>query len=167
MSVKTLDDLFYDTLCDIYYAERKILTGLTKMAQGAQSSELEQAFETHKAQTEQHIERLHLVFDMIERPAQSKPCAAIEGILKEGDEILAEYKDSPALDAGLLAAAQAVEHYEISRYGTLRSWADQLGLPEAVEILAQTLEEERDTDAQLTELALQAINVEAEEDPVE
>ncbi|KAK0341746.1 hypothetical protein LTR94_025132, partial [Friedmanniomyces endolithicus] len=126
MAEKTLDNLFYDTLKDIYYAERKILKGLKKMSKGAQASELKAAFDKHYEETEGQIERLQQVFEIIGKRAQGKTCDAIEGILAEGEEIAEEYKDNPALDAGLLAAAQAVEHYEITRYGTLKRWANVL-----------------------------------------
>jgi ferritin-like metal-binding protein YciE len=126
---KTLDDLFHDTLKDIYYAEKKILATLPKMAKAAQSEELRAAFEKHKAETEEQIGRLEQVFAAIDKKPQGKTCDAIVGITDEGAEIMKEYKGSPALDAGLLAAAQAVEHYEISRYGTLIAWAEELGCP--------------------------------------
>ena len=128
---KKLDDLFHDTLKDIYYAEKKILTALPKMAKAAQNADLKAAFEKHEGETAEQVSRLEQVFALIEKKAQGKKCAAIEGILDEGKEIMQEYKGSPALDAGLLAAAQAVEHYEISRYGTLATWADELGMAEA------------------------------------
>src|SRR3954463_9241297 len=148
---KTLDDLFHDTLKDIYYAEKKILTTLPKMAKAAQSEELRAAFEKHKAETEEQIGRLEQVFAAIDKKPQGKTCDAIVGITDEGAEIMKEYKGSPALDAGLLAAAQAVEHYEISRYGTMKTWAQELGLQEAVRLLDQTLQEEKKTDQTLTE----------------
>jgi ferritin-like metal-binding protein YciE len=160
---KTLDDLFHDTLKDIYYAEKKILTALPKMAKAAHSDELRAAFEKHERETEGQVGRLEKVFALIEQPARGKKCDAIEGILEEGKEIMTEYKGSPALDAGLLAAAQAVEHYEISRYGTLKAWAEKLGLQQAVRLLDQTLTEEKSTDEALTELAEVAVNQEAQE----
>ena len=142
MATKTLDDLFYETLKDIYYAERKIVKALPKMARGAQSEKLKAAFEKHKEETEGHVERLNQVFEIIGKRARAKTCPAIDGIIEEGEDILDEFKGTPALDAGLLAAAQAVEHYEISRYGTLRAWAKQLGLKDAVSLLEATLAEE-------------------------
>jgi ferritin-like metal-binding protein YciE len=160
---KTLDDLFHETLKDIYYAEKKILTALPKMAKAAQSDDLRAAFEKHHGETEGQVGRLEKVFALIERPAKGKKCDAIEGLLDEGKEIMTEFKGSPALDAGLLAAAQAVEHYEISRYGTLKTWADKLGLQQAVRLLDQTLTEEKSTDEALTELAEVAVNQEAQE----
>ena len=161
MVEKTLDNLFYDTLKDIYYAERKIQKSLPKMARAAQSPELKAAFEKHKGQTEGQIERLQQVFELIGKPARGKTCDAIEGILAEGDEIAEEYKGSPALDAGLLAAAQAVEHYEITRYGTLKRWALVLGLKDAAALLDETLQEESQTDEDLTTIADAAVNAEA------
>jgi ferritin-like metal-binding protein YciE len=159
---KKLDDLFHDTLKDIYFAEKKILATLPKMAKAAHSGELKAAFEKHHTETEGQIKRLEQVFAVIEQKPQAKTCAAINGITEEGAEIMKEYKDSPALDAGLLAAAQAVEHYEISRYGTLIAWANELGLEDAVSLLEETLEEEEATDEALTEIAKTAINQEAE-----
>jgi ferritin-like metal-binding protein YciE len=158
---KTLDELFYDTLKDIYFAERKILVALPKMAKAAQNEDLVAAFEKHEGETEAQIERLEEVFALIEKKAQGKNCPAIIGIVEEGQEIIKEYKGSPALDAGLLATAQSVEHYEISRYGTLRAWAEELGLTEAVELLQTTLQEEEATDKALTQLA-EVVNQEAE-----
>src|SRR4051812_32588335 len=125
---KQLDELFHDTLKDIYFAEKKILYALPKMAKAAQNDDLRAAFEKHEQETEGQVERLEQVFDLIDKKPQGKKCDAIMGIIEEGQEIMKEYKGSAALDAGLLAAAQAVEHYEISRYGTLRTWAQELGL---------------------------------------
>jgi ferritin-like metal-binding protein YciE len=150
---KTLDDLFLDTLKDIYYAERKILKALPKMARAATSPELKAAFEKHKEETEGQIERLQQVFEVVGKRAQGKTCPAIEGIIEEGDEIMEEFKGTPALDAGLISAAQAVEHYEITRYGTLKRWAEVLGMKEAVQLLDETLQEESKTDESLTGLA--------------
>jgi ferritin-like metal-binding protein YciE len=159
---KKLDDLFHDTLKDIYYAEKKILTALPKMAKAAQSDDLTAAFEKHEAETEEHVARLEKVFAEIDEKPQGKKCAAIEGILDEGKEIMDEYKGSPALDAGLVSAAQAVEHYEICRYGTLKTWAQELGLSGAVKLLEATLAEEEATDEALTELAESVANQEAQ-----
>ena len=164
MSKKTkmLQDLFHDTLKDVYFAEKKILTTLPKMKKAAQSEELAAAFEKHHSETEGHVQRLEQVFTIIGEKQQAKTCDAILGIVDEGAEIMEEYKGSPALDAGLLAAAQAVEHYEMSRYGTLRAWAGELGMPDAVALLEATLKEEKATDAALTSLAKSVVNVEAE-----
>ena len=160
---KALKDLFIDTLKDIYFAEKKILSALPKMAKAARSPKLKAAFEKHLTETEGQVDRLEEVFASIDESAKGKTCDAIMGILDEGKEIMSEYKGMPALDAGLLAAAQAVEHYEISRYGTLRTWAEELGMQDAARLLQETLEEEEATDHTLTELATSVINLEAEE----
>ena len=146
---KMLDDLFHDTLKDIYYAEKKILASLPKMAKAAQNPDLKAAFEKHHGETEAQVARLEKVFATIGEKPQGKKCAAIEGILDEGKEIIEEYKGSPALDAGLISAAQAVEHYEICRYGTLATWADELGNREGGKLLKTTLNEEEDTDDEI------------------
>jgi ferritin-like metal-binding protein YciE len=155
---KKLDKLFHETLKDIYYAERKILRALPKMARGAETPELAEAFQKHKDETEVHVERLQQVFELLGKRAQGKTCDAIEGILAEGDEILEEFKGEPALDAGLTAAAQAVEHYEIARYGALKAWATALGMPDAAKLLDATLKEEMKTDQLLTKLAEKNVN---------
>jgi ferritin-like metal-binding protein YciE len=159
---KTLDDLFHDTLKDIYYAEKKILSTLPKMAKAAQNPDLKAAFLKHRDETQGHVDRLEEVFGMIDKKPQGKTCAAIDGITEEGAEIMDEYKGTAALDAGLLAAGQAVEHYEMSRYGTLRTWARELGLKDAVSLLQETLDEEQATDEALTDLAESVVNQEAE-----
>jgi ferritin-like metal-binding protein YciE len=159
---KTLEDLFHDTLKDIYYAERKILRALKKMQRAAQSQELKAAFEKHHGQTEGQIERLQQVFEQIGKAPRGKTCDAIEGIIAEGEEIIEEYKDTAALDAGLISSAQAVEHYEICRYGTLKRWANQLGMSEAANLLDETLKEESQTDADLTKLADASANQQAQ-----
>lgn len=152
-STKTLDNLFLDMLKDIYYAEKKILKTLPKMAKAAQSEELSAAFEKHEEETEGQIERLEQVFEILGKRPQGKTCPAIDGIIEEGQEVLEEYKGSAALDAGLVAAAQAVEHYEIVRYGTLKRWAQILGMKDAVKLLDETLKQESKTDEDLTKLA--------------
>jgi len=161
MAQMQLDKLFYETLKDIYFAERKILKALPRMARGAQSAELKAAFEKHREETETQVERLTQVFEIIGKRAQAKTCDAIEGIIAEGEEILEQFKDAPALDAGLLAAAQAVEHYEITRYGTLKRWAQALGMNDAAKLLDETLKEEIKTDKDLTLLADKAVNPKA------
>ncbi|HEX5931818.1 MAG TPA: DUF892 family protein [Methyloceanibacter sp.] len=160
--LKQLDDLFHDTLKDLYFAEKKILAALPKMAKASQSEDLVAAFEKHEQETEGQVQRLEKVFALIDETPRGKNCPAILGIIEEGKEVMDEYKDSPALDAGLLAAAQSVEHYEISRYGTLLAWANELGLEDAVPLLEATLEEEKATDEALTRLAETAINQQAE-----
>lgn len=155
---KSLEALFLDGLKDIYYAEKQILKALPKMAEGAQSDEVRAAFEKHQMETEEQVGRLEQVFEILGEPASGKTCPAIDGILKEGSEILEEYEGIPALDAGLVGAAQAVEHYEIARYGTLIAWAEQLGMDDAVDLLQATLDEEVATDEALTELGESGVN---------
>ena len=152
MADKTLDDLFLDTLKDIYYAERQIVKTLPKMAKAATSPELKAGFEQHQQETEVQIERLQQIFELLGKPARGKTCDAILGIIEEGKSIIEEYEGSSALDAGLVAAGQAVEHYEIARYGTLKAWATQLGHKDAVKLLDETLAEETKTDKALTQL---------------
>jgi ferritin-like metal-binding protein YciE len=159
---KTLEDLFHDTLKDIFFAEKKILSALPKMAKAAQSPDLKAAFQKHEGETQEQVARLEKVFAIIDAKPQGKTCPAIMGIIEEGQEIMKEYKGTRALDAGLLSAAQAVEHYEISRYGTLRTWANELGLRDAVQLLERTLAEEKKTDETLTEIAETAVNQQAE-----
>lgn len=162
MAEKTLHDLFHDTLKDIYYAEKKILGALPKMAKAAQSAELKAAFVKHRDQTEGQVERLVEVFGIIDEKAVGKKCPAIDGIIEEGAEIMEDYKGTPALDAGLIGAAQAVEHYEMARYGTLKRWAEELGLDDAASLLGETLEEEEQTDEDLTALAESSVNQKAQ-----
>jgi ferritin-like metal-binding protein YciE len=158
---KTLDDLFLDTLKDIYYAERQIVKTLPKMAKAAQSPELKAGFEKHLDESQGHVERLEQVFELLGKPARGKTCDAILGIIEEGKTIMDEFKGTVALDAGLISAAQAVEHYEIARYGTLKTWAQQLGLSEAVSLLDATLKEEIATDQKLTQVATADANQKA------
>src|SRR4051795_10000 len=164
---KTLSDLFHETLKDIYFAENKIIKTLPKMAKAAHSRDLAAAFTKHLRETQGQVKRLDRVFRIIGKPVRGKPCEAINGITDEGAEIMKEFRGMPALDAGLVAAAQAVEHYEMSRYGTLRAWAEQLGMPDAAGLLQETLDEEEATDKTLTELATSVINLEAEEEQAE
>jgi len=159
---KDLRELFLDTLKDIYFAERKILSSLPKMAKAAQSEKLKAAFEKHLHETEGQVERLEQVFASIDETPKGKTCDAILGIIDEGKEVMSEYKGQAALDAGLLAAAQAVEHYEISRYGTLKCWATELGYKDAVKLLDATLKEEKSTDSALTAIAESEVNLHAE-----
>jgi ferritin-like metal-binding protein YciE len=154
--------LFHETLKDIYFAEKKILNALPKMAKAAQSEDLKAAFERHEAETEEHVARLEKVFDEIDASPRGKTCDAILGIIEEGQEVMKEFKGAPALDAGLLAAAQAVEHYEIARYGTLITWAKELGLDQSAKLLEATLSEEKKTDDALTKLAESEVNQHAQ-----
>jgi ferritin-like metal-binding protein YciE len=162
MAGKDLRELFHEALKDIYFAEKKILGALPKMAKAAQSEQLRAAFEKHETQTEEHVARLERVFEEIDASPRGKTCEAIMGIIEEGQEVMKEFKGMPALDAGLLAAAQAVEHYEIARYGTLKTWAAELGLKASVKLLDATLGEEKKTDETLTKLAEAGVNQHAQ-----
>ncbi len=143
MAEKTLNDLFLMTLKDVYYAEKAILRALPKMAKAAESADAKDAFLTHRDETAGQIQRLEQIFEMLGKKASGKTCEAIKGIIEEGQEIMEDFEDSPALDAGLVAAGQAIEHYEMSRYGTLRTWAQQLGMRDAAKLLDQTLARKR------------------------
>jgi ferritin-like metal-binding protein YciE len=158
---KTLDDLFLDTLKDIYFAEKQIVKALPKMAKAAQSPQLRAGFEKHLGETEGHVERLEQIFDILDVPARGKTCEAILGILEEGKSIMEDFKDTPALDAGLVSAAQAVEHYEIARYGTLKAWAKQMGRVDVMKLLEATENEEIATDQALSQLATTEVNKKA------
>jgi ferritin-like metal-binding protein YciE len=162
MAEKTLNDLFLTTLKDVYYAEKAILRALPKMAKAAESDEVKAAFLKHRDETAGHVERLEQVFDILGKKASGKTCEAIKGIVEESQEIMEDFEDSDALDAGLIAAGQAIEHYEISRYGTLRNWAQQLGMRDAAKLLDQTLAEEKKTDQLLTQLAEAKANPKAD-----
>ena len=157
----TLDDLFLDTLKDIYYAEKQIVKALPKMAKAAQDPNLKAGFEKHAEESEVHIERLEQVFELIGKPARAKTCDAILGILEEGKSIMDEYKGTISLDAGLISSAQAVEHYEMARYGTLKAWAKQLGLNDAIPLLDATLQEEKKADALLSKIGVTIANAQA------
>ena len=161
MAGKDLKDLLLHTLKDVYFAEHEILKALAEMAAQAQRPELKEAFETHRAQTQGQVTRLEQVFGILGEKAQGVPCEAIKGIVREGREVMEEFAGGPALDAGLIAAAQAVEHYEIARYGSLRSWAELIGLDEVEQLLDATLAEEKQTDLLLTELGEAKANVES------
>jgi ferritin-like metal-binding protein YciE len=158
---KTLNDLFLHTLKDVYYAEKQILRALPKMAKAAESEELKQAFETHREETVGQIERLEEVFKILGKQARGVQCEAINGIIEEGKEVMEDFAESAALDAGILAAAQAVEHYEITRYGSLKTWASELGMRDAAALLDQNLQEEKKTDMLLTEMAEARVNTRA------
>ncbi len=161
-AVKTMQDLFVHTLKDIYYAEKLIYRSLPKMMKQASSPELKQAFEKHRQETEGQIERLEQIFEECEVAARGVRCEAMDGIIAEAKETMDEIEDDQVRDAGMLAAAQTVEHYEISRYGTMIAWANQLGMKNAVKLLQQTLDEEKKTDKLLSDLALKQVNQEAE-----
>jgi ferritin-like metal-binding protein YciE len=161
MAMKTLEDLFVHFLRDIYYAEKQILKTLPKMARKADSEQLRDAFEQHREETEGQIESLEKVFEMLELKPRGVTCEAINGILEEGKEIMSEAETPDTLDAGMIAAAQAVEHYEITRYGTLIAWGEQLGKKDAVKLLKEILQQEVATDKKLTDLAVSTLNREA------
>jgi ferritin-like metal-binding protein YciE len=157
-TARTLQDLFLLTLQDIYHGEKQILKALPKMAKNAASPELKQAFQHHYDQTEGQVERLQRVFELMDKSARGRTCEAIEGLVEEGKEVMSEAQPGEVMDAGLIAAGQAVEHYEIARYGTLRSWAQQLGMQEAAKLLEQTLQEEKQTDELLNKIAMSSVN---------
>jgi len=162
MKMKTLQDLLVDNLKDLYSAESQLVRALPKMAKAASHADLKAGFEEHLEQTKQHVSRIEEICKMLEVTPKGKKCAAMEGLIEEGKELLEEDIDAAVLDAGLIAAAQKVEHYEIAAYGTARTWAQQLELDDAVGLLEQTLAEEKETDEKLTELATSAINEDAE-----
>lgn len=156
--IKTLDDLFVHTLQDVYYAEQKITKALPKMIEKVTDPQLKQAFQAHLAETKNQVRRLEQVFEMHGEPAKAVTCPAIDGIIDEANEILSDASDPEVLDAAALASAQAVEHYEITRYGTLIAWARQLGRNDCASVLQQTLEEEKKTDLKLTQIAEARVN---------
>lgn len=161
MSEKNLEALFLHGLKDIYFAEQMILKNMPSLAEAAETEELKAAFETHRSETQGQIKRLEQIFEILGQKPEGVPCEAIQGIIKEGQEVMQEFAGGEAFEAGLIAAAQSIEHYEISRYGTLRAWAQQLGHDQIADLIEQSLEEETDTDELLTELAEGSINQEA------
>ena len=156
--IKSMDDLFIHTLRDIYYAENQIVKSLPEMIEKATSPELKQGFQTHLQETKEHVRRLDQVFQMVGQQAKGVDCPAIDGILEEAEDVVGEVDDQDVMDAAMIAAAQAVEHYEISRYGALVSWAKQLGRNDCASLLEQTLQEEKATDKKLTTLAEAKVN---------
>ena len=159
--MKNLEELFHHLLKDMYYAEKQIVKALPKMAKAAESPQLKQAFEHHLEETEEQVTRLEQVFKLIDKSPRGEKCPAILGLVEEGKEVMEKAEDGDTMDAGLLAGAQAVEHYEISRYGTMIAWAKQLGLRDAVPLLQETLKEEKAADAKLNDLAMSSVNREA------
>ena len=160
--MQTLDDLYKDMLKDLYSAEKQLVKALPKMAKNAQSSDLQKAFQEHLKQTEGHVERIERIFSDLGSSPRGKKCVGMEGLVEEGNELLQEQVDPDVLDAGLIAAAQKVEHYEIASYGTVRSWAERLGYNQAAKLLQQTLDEEGDANKKLTQLAESYVNMEAQ-----
>jgi ferritin-like metal-binding protein YciE len=156
--IKNMDDLFVHTLRDIYYAEKQIVKSLPEMIDKANNAQLKQGFQTHLRESENHVKRLEQVFELIGKKTQGVDCPAIDGIIEEAEDVVGEVQNKSVLDAALIAAAQAVEHYEMTRYGTLIAWAKQLGRNDAATILNQTLDEEKATDKKLTEMAESQIN---------
>jgi ferritin-like metal-binding protein YciE len=165
MNMQSMDELFYGLLQDVYFAEKQLLKTLLKLAKKSTNEKLQQAFTTHREETEGHVERLEKVFEAIGKKPRGKTCDAILGIIAEGQEVIDEVDDDALRDAGILAAAQAAEHYEIARYGTLRAWAELLGHDEAVELLGETLAEEKHADELLTSIADGGVNESASERP--
>ena len=156
--IQTMDDLFVHTLRDIYYAENQIVKSLPAMVQKANSPELKQAFQTHLAETQNQVKRLEEVFRLHGQEAKGVACEAIDGIRDEAQSMMGNVADAKVLDAAMLAAAQAVEHYEITRYGTLATWARELGREDSARLLHQTLDEEKATDEKLTRIAEARVN---------
>jgi ferritin-like metal-binding protein YciE len=167
MKLRTMDDLFLDSLRDLYDAEKQITKALPKMSKAATSDELKAAFEQHLQVTRRQVERLDQIFTQLDEKPTGKKCAAMAGLIEEGEELIKEGKPSPILDAGLIGAAQKVEHYEMAGYGTARTFANLLGHTQAAQLLQDTLEEEKETDQQLTELAESVVNEEAAQQEVE
>jgi ferritin-like metal-binding protein YciE len=161
--IKTMDDLFVHTLRDIYYAEKQILKALPKMIDKATDSGLKQGLEHHMQETEGHVKRVENVFEMHGVEAKGVDCPAIDGIIKEADEIMGDVEDKQVLDAAIIAAGQAVEHYEMTRYGTLIEWAKQLGRSDCAAELKKNLDEEKAADKKLTEIAESKVNLQAAE----
>lgn len=159
--MKDLNELFHHMLKDVLYAEKQILKNLPKMSKQAQTPELKEAFDTHRDETQVQVERLGQVFEMIGKSPRAETCDAMLGLVEEAQSVMTEAKDADVKDAGMLAAAQAVEHYEIARYGTLVAWAKQLGLSDAEALLKETLIEEENTDEILSDLAEETVNPKA------
>jgi ferritin-like metal-binding protein YciE len=157
-NMQSMDELFHNLLQDVYYAEKQLLKTLPKLAKKSSNEQLQQAFMTHRDETEEHVERLDRVFEAIGKKPRGKTCDAILGIIAEGEEVIDETEDEAVRDAGILAAAQAAEHYEIARYGTLRAWAAQLGHEGVVDLLEETLQEEKHADALLSSIAESGVN---------
>ncbi len=162
MKIKSLRDLFLHELRDIYSAEKQLLKALPKMAKTATHEELQEAFEEHVGQTEEHVQRLEQVFESLGEKAKAEKCLAMEGLIAEGQNIMKEEMPPHVMDAALIASAQRIEHYEIAGYGTLRTFAELLDEDEAADLLEQTLEEEKETDLKLTEIAESLVNTDAE-----
>jgi ferritin-like metal-binding protein YciE len=162
MEMESLKDLYFEELKDVYNAEKQLVRALPRMARAASHDELRTAFEDHLAVTEEHVSRLETIFDDLGKPARGKKCVGMEGLIAEGKEMMEEDMDPEVLDAALISAAQRVEHYEIAAYGTLRTYARQLGFGNHAELLQQTLDEEGEADKLLTQIAESRVNIDAE-----
>jgi ferritin-like metal-binding protein YciE len=160
---KTLTDAFYETLKDVYFAEKQSVRALTKSTKAAKAPELKQAFEMHREESTHHVERLEQVFEIIGKPARAKTCEAMQGIVHEMQEDLEDFGGTEAADAVLIGCGQAIEHYEMARYGMLKAWAEQLGMDDAAKLLEETLLEEKAADLKLTEIAEASVNAAAGE----
>jgi len=160
--LRTLDDLYTDMLKDLYSAEKQLVKALPKIAKNAQSPDLQKAFQEHLKQTEGHVERIERIFSDLGGSPRGKKCVGMEGLVAEGNELLQEDTEPDVLDAGLIAAAQKVEHYEIASYGTVRTWAERLGYNNAAQLLQQTLDEEGEANKKLTQIAESHVNMEAQ-----
>ena len=158
MKIQSFEDLFQDMLQDIYYVEKKLVKTLPGMAKKATAPDLRTAIEDHLTETEGHVQRLEQVFELLGKTPKAKKCEAFEGLIAEAEEVMSEITDKQTLDAAIIASAQAVEHYEIARYGTLCSWAEQLGQDDAADLFEKTLEEEKAADEKLTEIAEEEVN---------
>jgi ferritin-like metal-binding protein YciE len=158
MPTTKLEDLFLMTLKDIYHGEKQIMKALPKMAKHAESSELRRALEHHLEETEGQVERLERIFALMDKPARGETCEAIQGLIEEGEEVMGKARSGAVCDAGMIAAGQAIEHYEMARYGTLIAWASELGMTEAARLLEQTLDQEKNADKKLSEIALGQVN---------
>jgi ferritin-like metal-binding protein YciE len=165
MKIKTMDDLFFGLLQDVYYAEKQLVRALPKLAKNSSNPDLQRAFTSHLEETKGHVQRLEQAFEMIDKKPKGIKCDAILGIVAEGEEVMEECQDDRVCDAGLLAAAQAAEHYEIARYGTLCAWANQIGKTQIARLLHQTLDEEKKADDLLSSIAEREVNRAAEEAP--
>jgi len=159
--MKKLEELFLHLLKDVYHAEKQLLRAMPKMAKAAENEEFRKAMETHREETVGQVERLEQIFEQLGRRARGEPCEAMQSLVEEAKQVMEEAEDPDVMDAGVLAAAQAIEHYEIARYGTLRAWAEQLGMKDAARLLQQTLDEEKKTDQLLSEIALARLNAKA------
>lgn len=159
---KDLKELFHETLKDVYHAEKQLVRALPKMAKAAQASELRRAIENHLAETQNQVQRLEQVFQILGERVSAKPCHGMMGLVEEGEEAIKDFKGTDPADAGIIGAAQAVEHYEIARYGTLKTWASQLGMDDAAQLLEETLAEEKKADELLTQIAESGVNQRAQ-----